>query len=141
MEQLQQQHIRTVLPKDMSRAGTGEMYGLCDAMDRLQKKGYTKNLVAKFDHFTCEEGKLQLYPNDIFFDEVLRFENTSDPDDQSIMYAIRSLVEDDVKGLYIESYGLYHDDLSNTIIQRIQECHQLRQKYPHPSGTGVAVKS
>lgn len=135
----QQQHIKTVLPKDMSHAGTGEMYGLCDAMNRLQKKGYTQNLVAKFDHFTCDEGKLQLYPNDIFFDEVLRFENTSDPDDQSIMYAIRSLIEDDVKGLYIESYGLYHDDLSNTIIQRIQECHQLRQKYPHPSGTGVAL--
>ena len=140
MEQ-QQQHIKTVLPKDMRRAGTGEMYGLCEAIDRLQKKGYTQNLVAKFDHFTCDEGKLQLYPNDIFFDEVLRFENTSDPDDQSIMYAIRSLIEDDVKGLYIESYGLYHDDLSNTIIQRIQECHQLRQKYPHPSGTGVALKS
>ncbi|MES2801351.1 MAG: hypothetical protein V4654_02570 [Bdellovibrionota bacterium] len=135
------EHITTVLPKDMVRAGTGEMYGLLEAIERLQKQGYTHNLVPRFDHFTCSSGKLELYPNDIFFDEVLRFENTSDPDDQSIMYAIRSLIEDDVKGLYIESYGFYHDDLSNTIIQRIQECHHLRQKYPHPSGTGVAFKS
>lgn len=128
---------QTILPEDMVQAGTGEMYGLADAIDNLKKMGYIFNLIPRYDHFTTSSGKFKLYPKDIFFDEVLRFENTSDPDDQAILYAISSQV-DAVKGLYVESYGLYHDELSPTIIRRIQECHALRQNAPHRSGTGVA---
>lgn len=132
------EHITTVLPKDMIRAGTGEMYGLREAIDALEKKGYTKSLIPSYDHFTCSSNTIKLYPRDIFFDEVLRFENTSDPDDQAILYAISSLT-DDVKGIYIESYGLYHDDLSTSIIRRIQVCHAQRQISLHRSGTGLAL--
>lgn len=123
---------------DMTRAGTGEMYGLSEAINQLQKRGYVQSLVPRYDHFTCQTGQLKLYPEDIFFDAVMRFENTSDPDDQAILYAISSL-NHQLKGLYVESYGLYHDELSPGIIQRIQECHALRQKSYHPSGTGLSL--
>lgn len=132
------QHSPTQLPSDMSRAGTGEMQCLSEAIKALQEKGYSYNLSLAYDHFKTEDGSVKLYPKDIFFDAVMRFENTSDPDDQSILYAISSLA-DDVKGLYIESYGLYHEEISPLIIKRIQYCHVLRQNSPHPSGTGLAL--
>jgi hypothetical protein len=133
-----EQHHPTILPKDMIRAGTGEMQCLSEAIKLLQEKGYNRSLVPAYDHFTCVNRTIKLYPEEIFFDEVMRFENTSDPDDQSILYAISSLA-DDIKGIYVESYGLYHDDLSPEMIKRMQYCHALRQNSPHPSGTGLAL--
>lgn len=132
-------HNQTELPDDMIKAGTGEMQCLAEAIKLLQKKGYTTNLTLAYDHFKTEDGKIKLYPKDIFFDEVMRFENTSDPDDQSILYAISS-TNDGIKGTYIESYGLYHEDISPLIIKRLQYCHALRQNSPHPSGTGLALQ-
>lgn len=132
------EHIPTKLPNDMERAGTGEMQCVADAIKELQAKGYTHNLILAYDHFKTEDDNIKLYPKDIFFDEVMRFENTSDPDDQSILYAISSLV-DQVKGLYVESYGLYHDEISPLIIKRMQYCHAQRQNSPHPRGTGLVI--
>lgn len=126
------------IPDDMEKAGTGKMQCLADAIEQLKAKGYTHNLTLAYDHFKTEGAEIKLYPKEIFFDEVMRFENTSDPDDQSILYAISSLA-DDVKGIYVESYGLYHEDISPLIIKRMQYCHALRQNSPHPSGTGLAL--
>lgn len=132
------EHTATKLPSDMIRAGTGEMQCVTEAIKELEAIGYVHNLILAYDHFKTEDGKIKLYPKDIFFDEVMRFENTSDPDDQSILYAISSL-SDDVKGIYVESYGLYHDEISPLMIKRMQYCHALRQNSPHRSGTGLAL--
>lgn len=133
-----EQHTTTKLPSDMIRAGTGEMQCVSNAIKDLEAKGYVHNLTLAYDHFKTEDGKIKLYPKDIFFDEVMRFENTSDPDDQSILYAISSLA-DDIKGIYVESYGLYHEEISPLMIKRMQYCHALRQNSPHQSGTGLAL--
>lgn len=132
------EHITTKLPNDMTKAGTGEMQCVAEAIKQLEAKGYTHNLTLAYDHFKTEDEKIKLYAKDIFFDEVMRFENTSDPDDQSILYAISSL-SDNIKGIYVESYGLYHEDISPLIIKRMQYCHALRQNSPHRSGTGLAL--
>lgn len=124
--------------EEMANAGTGDMQCVAEAIKELKAKGYVHNLMLAYDHFKTEDDKIKLYPKDIFFDEVMRFENTSDPDDQSILYAISSTA-DDVKGICVESYGLYHEDISPLIIKRMQYCHALRQNSPHPSGTGLAL--
>lgn len=126
MEHLNEHH-RTELPKDMLNAGTGEMQCLSVAMTELQSQGYTTNLTLKYDHFESEKGDVKLYPHDLFFDDVIRFENTSDPDDQSILYAISSVVGG-IKGIYVESYGLYHEEISQTMIERMKFCHSVKQE-------------
>jgi hypothetical protein len=131
-------HIITELPKDMVRAGTGAMQCLTEAIKLLSEKGYTHNLSLAYDYFITEDGEAKLFSDEIFFDEVMRFENASDPDDQSILYAISSSAQN-IKGLYIESYGLYHEDISPLVIKRIQYCHAIRQNSPHRSGTGLAL--
>jgi hypothetical protein len=89
---------------EMLEAGTGFMDTLSGRIHLLQDEGYTENLVAKYDHFECHVGEVQMFPQEIIVDKIVRFENTSDPDDSAILYAI-SAPEKSIKGLYVESYG------------------------------------
>ncbi len=107
------------------------MLQLLDAVKVLQRKGYTENLVAHFDHLTC--GEVKLLPPEIYFDHILRFENASDPDDQAILYAISSPSKK-IKGIYIESYGLYHDEWAPELLQRLKFCRSIKReidRLPH----------
>ena len=104
---------------EMAEAGTGFMLPLAGAIRRFEEKGYTENLVAKYDHFECQNGKVRLFSKDIKIDSVMRFENSSDPDDQAILYAICA-PNLKVKGLYAESYGLYHEELAPEIIAHLK---------------------
>ena len=116
-----------------TQAGTGTMLSLSDSISYLQKKGYTENLVPAFDHLTVRSGEIKLYPRDFFIDEIIRFEVASDPDDNSIMYAI-TCEKENIKGLYVESYGTYHDELSQAMIERIKFCREQRRKPRHYVG-------
>ena len=104
----------------ISESGTGFMINLTDVIHQLEKKGYAENLTSRFDHFECRSGAFKIYPKDMTIDEVIRFENTSDPDDQSILYAISSPPQG-LKGIFIESYGSYHDELSPEILQKFKD--------------------
>ncbi|MGZ5279093.1 MAG: phosphoribosylpyrophosphate synthetase [Pseudobdellovibrionaceae bacterium] len=106
--------------KDVMKAGTGFMMQLSDALHSLEKAGYVENLIPRYDHFEARSGEFRIDPQDVVIDDILRFENASDPDDNSIAYAIRSR-KSGMKGIYVESYGLYHDDLSNELMAKLQD--------------------
>lgn len=114
---------------DIAKAGTGFMINLADAIRLLQLEGYDINLVPQFDHFTYDDQKKSLYPSELRVDKVLRFENSSDPDDQSILYAISSK-DYSLKGLYVDSYGTYHDNLSIKLLDTLAS-EPANQKNPH----------
>lgn len=107
---------------DILEAGTGFMLSLSEALRLLEKKGYAENLSAKIDHFECRSGQFKLYPQDFCVDGIIRFENTSDPDDQSILYAV-SAPAHGLKGIYVESYGIHQDELSREMIERLKDHH------------------
>jgi hypothetical protein len=106
--------------RDILEAGTGFMISLYEMVTQLEHKGYTENLGAKGDHFEARSGALKLYPKDFVVDKVLRFENTSDPDDQAIIYAI-SAPDKGVKGIYVDSYGIYQDSISPELLRALRE--------------------
>ncbi len=110
----------------MKTAGTGAMKTISDSIRELQVKGYTASFELCYDHISCGSGDIVIQPDEFFFDDVLRFENSSDPDDQSILYVI-SVLGTNLKGLCAESYGLYHNDISQSMINRLQECHAQRR--------------
>lgn len=114
--------------KDMEQAGTGDMMGLSDTIRELQKKGYKENFVPCYDHLTFGSGYLKVYPRDIVFDDIFRFENSSDPADQSILYAI-SYPALNIKGLLVDSYGVYHDELSKAMIERIKASREMTRAH------------
>lgn len=119
--------------KDQLQAGTGFMICLSDTIRDLQSKGYTENLVPEYDHFTCSSGQFKIKPYEFFIDEIVRFENSSDPDDQSILYAM-TCEQQGIKGLYVESYGVYHDELSAAMLERIKYCRTVRKNPSHYVG-------
>ena len=106
--------------KEMLQSGTGFMDNLSECMKHFEEKGYSENFTPRFDHFECQDGKFKLFPHEFVLDDVQRFENTSDPDDQTILYAISSKTSS-LKGLYVESYGSYHDDFSQPMMDYIKE--------------------
>lgn len=104
---------------DVLEAGTGFMLGLYEMVTKLEKLGYKENLGARGDHFEARSGEIKLYPKDIVIDKMLRFENTSDPDDQAILYAI-SAPDLGLKGVYVDTYGLNGDDLSPDLLRALR---------------------
>ncbi len=119
------------IDEEQHQAGTGFMQCPTDAIRELQARGYTENLSANVDHLSCNSGEIKLYPKDFFIDEMLRFENSSDPDDNSILYAI-TCKNHNIKGLYFESYGTYHDELSAGMLERIKLCRAQQQQLQQP---------
>lgn len=105
---------------NIQMAGTGFMIQPLEVLIRLQRLGYTQNLVPCYDHFEVQSGAVRIFPKDFEVDEVTRFENTSDPDDQSILYAISS-PSYGFKGVFLESYGLYHEELSQEMLDVLME--------------------
>lgn len=95
-----------------SKAGTGFMKSLFQITKELQDEGYTENISVKGNYFKMGETKVG--PKDINVDKVCRYQNTSDPADSSIVYAI-SAPDENKKGLYIESHGIYHDEMSDEL--------------------------
>lgn len=106
--------------QDVLKAGTGFMVGLADTLRKIQGKGYEENLTSKVDHFEARSGEIKLYPVDFKVDEIVRFENTSDPDDQAILYAVSSDSKG-IKGVFVESFGLYNDELSPEMNERLKQ--------------------
>lgn len=111
--------------KEIEKMNEKQKSGLEKIIRDFQRRGYKENLTPAYDHFYYGPDKVKLYPHEIFFDEVVRFENLSDPDDQSILYAISAPAKN-VKGIYVDSYGLYHDNLSNSMIERMKFCHDIK---------------
>jgi len=50
-------------------------------------------------------------------DEFHRFEGMSNPDDNSIVFAISS--DDGIKGTLVDAYGIYADSLTESMIKKL----------------------
>jgi hypothetical protein len=119
------------LLKEMWKSGTGYMQCMSESISQWEKKGYTENLSAAFDHFKCRQSHKNLNAADFYVDQIERFENASDPDDNSIIYAISGIAEGHfVKGIYIESYGLYHESFSDQMLERIISTRSANKNNP-----------
>jgi len=93
-----------------------ESYGtLSETINGLKKEGYTID-------FNIQEEQLAdsiLSPDDFEIDKVFRFEGESNPDDQSILYAISSL-KFETKGLLVNGYGISSDIATNLLISKLK---------------------
>lgn len=91
---------------------------LSEAINDLTKKGYTFNFNLKNDCIECAEHNLQLQPDEFEIDKVYRFQEMSDVDNESILYAISS-TQNNVKGLLVNAYSIYADNASIKLIEKL----------------------
>lgn len=92
---------------------------LSEAVNDLVKRGYTDDLILKPDCVHCAAIDLNLHPEDFKIDEHYRFEGMSNPDDNSIVYAISSN-DETIKGVLVDAYGTYAEALSEAMVKRLR---------------------
>lgn len=90
---------------------------LMEAVDALAKRGYTYDFQYADGALYCQGVKDRFCPDELIITEVYRFEGMSDPDDNSVVYAIKS--NNGFKGTLIDAYGLYSDEAKALFLKNI----------------------
>jgi hypothetical protein len=103
----------------MNEQKLDENYGtLSETINELVKLGYTHDFNIKDECIVCHKKNITLSPDDFQIDKVYRFEGASDPEYQSILYAISS-ISYDVKGVLVNGYGISSDEASSKITENL----------------------
>ncbi len=86
---------------------------LSEVMNALKNKGYSTDFNLKNECLICKkDGKeVHVYPNEFEIEDTFRFEGESNPDDNSILYAIKS-DKHNLKGVFVNAYGVYADEMA-----------------------------
>ncbi len=102
------------------------MTTLSEITNKLLADGYTVDF--NITENTAEgPGKYLLeHPEEFIIDRYYRFEGISDPEDEAIVYAISS-VADDTKGVLINGYGTYSDQITNDLVKKLPQKEQEEQ--------------
>jgi hypothetical protein len=92
---------------------------LTEALAALKKQGYTEDFNLKQDCIECREGALKFFHNEFHIDKIFRFEDNTDPAEESILYAISSN-KHDIKGVLVNGYGIYSDTLTDEMTNKLK---------------------
>ncbi len=100
-----------------------ESFGtLSETINALTSLGYAHDFNISEDCLICRQTNDTLSPSDFQIDKVYRFEGASNPDDQSILYAISS-AKFNMKGVLVNGYGISSDDTVSKLIEKLQTHH------------------
>lgn len=91
---------------------------LFETINGLIKLGYTHDFIIRGEYLVCYQFNVVLSPNDFEIDEVYRFEEVSNPDYQSTVYAI-SAKSHNLKGILLNGYGMYADGRFLKTVEKI----------------------
>ena len=96
-----------------------ESYGtLSETINGLKSEGYTFDFNTSGEFIVGDQAQTKLQPGDFNIDRVYRFEGASDPDDQSILYAISSK-KNNVKGILVNGYGISANSEINKLVAKL----------------------
>lgn len=93
---------------------------LLQAINALRQQGYTADFNLKEDCLECQLAEINLYPHEFEIDKIFRFFGASDPDDESILYAISS-DKFNLKGIMVNGYGVSADTLTHEMVEKLNE--------------------
>jgi hypothetical protein len=91
---------------------------LSEAVNDLQRRGYTDDLAIAGHCVVCDARGVSLDPEAFEIDEFHRFEGISDPDDQSIVYAISS-TDGHIRGILVNAYGPDASALTQEMVHKL----------------------
>ncbi|GAA4467536.1 hypothetical protein GCM10023093_23630 [Nemorincola caseinilytica] len=104
----------------MNEISLNESYGtLSETINALKGLGYTSDLNVREECLVCHSTNTVLSPDDFQIDKVYRFEGMSNPDDQSILYAISS-ERFALKGILVNGYGVSADEMPAKLVEKLQ---------------------
>lgn len=92
---------------------------LSQTLDGLKLQGYTIDFNVREECLVCPQHDIMLSPDEFHIDKVYRFEGETDPDDQSIVFAISS-PKFKAKGVLVNGYGIFADETASKLIEKLQ---------------------
>jgi hypothetical protein len=104
----------------MKNIQLAESYGtLSETINALVKLGYAHDFNIQEECLVCHRSNTKLQPQEFHIDKVYRFEGASNPEDQSILYAISS-PRFGIKGTLVNGYGISSDEQVSKLIEKLQ---------------------
>jgi len=103
----------------MTDTPTGTMNTVSQVLAKLKKDGYSLDFNLKDNCLICNGNSLEVFPEDFVVDKHYRFEGTTDPADEAIVYAISS-EKHHIKGVLINGYGPSSAPLTDKLIASIR---------------------
>lgn len=104
----------------MKKKNLNQNFGtLSETINGLIKLGYTHDFNIKDECIVCHRTNIALSPDDFQIDHVYRFEGDSDPEYQSILYAISS-TKFNLKGTLVNGYGISSDEASSKLVEKLK---------------------
>ena|ERR1043166_3729398 len=98
---------------------------LIEAIEGLRKQGYTEDFNLRENCIVGKNEHYKLFHDDFTVDKYFRFEGDTDPSEQSIIYAISS-EKHDVKGILINSYGVYSDAIADDLMETLKATGKIK---------------
>lgn len=90
---------------------------LSEAINGLKKEGYEHNFNLIDEYLELKSQKERYTANEFDVDKVYRFEGMSNPDDNSILYAITT--SKGRKGILTDGYGVSGGQISRTLLKKL----------------------
>lgn len=104
----------------MNETELNESFGtLSQTINGLMKLGYDHDFNIQEECLVCHQMNKTLSPEDFQIDKVYRFEGESNPDDQSILYAISS-EKFAIKGTLVDGYGISSDATTAKLVKKLR---------------------
>ncbi len=96
-----------------------EMTSLASSLNSFYSKGYTEDYQVIEDHLKSLKTEKEYLPHQVKIVDFHRFEGTSDPGDESILYVIET--DDNGKGTLVDAYGHYSDGDITAFFNHVEE--------------------
>ena len=85
------------------------------AVNGLKERGYTLDFNLKSNSLECQGQKFNA--KDFEITEFHRFEGSSDPGDEAIVYAIES--KNGLKGVLVNAFGVYSESIGDEMMKKL----------------------
>jgi len=96
-----------------------EPKGLADTIEMLKSLGYVEDFNLEENISADRKSKFEQFADEYRIDAVYRFDEMSDPSDQSVLYAMHS-VRTGKKGTLLNSFGIYTEASTDEMIEALQ---------------------
>ena len=94
------------------------MEDLAHAVERLTEAGFRDDFRAERDGLRAVKAGRTFAPESLVVEEVVRLEGESDPDDEVVVFALRS-PSPETRGTYVVAYGTYVDPIDAEMMRRL----------------------
>lgn len=92
---------------------------LIDDIKSLKNQGYVEDFNLKQTCLECRKSEYKVFHNEFSIDKSVRFEANSDPEEESIIYAISS-DKYQVKGILVNGYWTSSNTMTNEMLERLK---------------------